>query len=340
MTETTLIPVMLGSAIRRPQRIVLIGGSGHVGKLLARHFHQQHHDVCVVARTTFSAPWRVVAWSGVQLSDWVQALDEADVVINLAGRSVDCRYSKRNRAEILESRIQSTTLVGEAIQTLSTPPAVWLNASTATIYRHAMDRPMDEETGELGGTEMNAPDSWRFSIEVATRWEETFFAANTPNTRKVALRSAMTMSPDRGGVFDALLRLVRFGLGGRLGSGKQYVSWIHEKDFVRAVEFLIANRNIDGVVNVTSPNAVTNDEFLKTLREAWGTRIGFPSTERMLEVGAFFLRTETELILKSRRVVPGRLLREGFAFEFPGWTAAAKDLVAQWRKQRNGGVGR
>ncbi len=144
------------------------------------------------------------------------------------------------------------------------------------------------------------------------------------------------MSPDRGGVFDALLRLVRFGLGGRLGSGKQYVSWIHEVDFVRAVEFLIADRKIDGVVNVASPNPVTNYEFLKKLREAWGIRIGLPATERMLEIGALLLRTETELILKSRRVVPGRLLSEGFAFEFPCWTAAANDLVGQWRKQRNG----
>ena len=144
------------------------------------------------------------------------------------------------------------------------------------------------------------------------------------------------MSPDRGGVFDALLRLVRYGLGGRLGSGRQYISWIHEVDFARAVEFLIAKTRIDGVVNVASPNPLTNDEFLKTLREAWGIRIGLPATERMLEIGAFLLRTETELILKSRRVVPGRLLREGFAFEFPCWTAAANDLVGEWRKQRNG----
>src|SRR4029077_1990403 len=164
----------------------------------------------------------------------------------------------------LESRIQSTKLVGEAIQSILTPPMVWLNASTATIYRNATDRAMDEETGELGGTEVGVPDSWRFSIEVATRWEETLFAAKTPSTRKVALRSAMTMSPDRGGAFDVLLRLVRVGLGGSLGSGQQYVSWIHETDFVRAIEFLTANEKIEGVVNVASPNPVTNVEFMKT----------------------------------------------------------------------------
>ena len=336
MTATTLSPNMFERVARRSQRVALIGGSGHVGTLLARHFHQKGNQVCVLARTTFSAPWRVMAWNGQHLGKWVAALDGADVVINLAGRSVDCRYNGRNRAEILESRVRSTELVGEAIQTLSKPPSVWLNASTATIYRHATDRAMDEATGEIGGAEEDVPDSWRFSIAVATRWEEAFFAANTPDTRKVALRSAMTMSPDRGGVFDALLRLVRYGLGGRLGSGEQYVSWIHEVDFARAVEFLIAKTRIDGVVNVASPNPLTNDEFLKTLREAWGIRMGLPATERMLEIGAFLLRTETELILKSRRVVPGRLLREGFAFEFPCWTAAANDLVGKWRKQRTG----
>jgi uncharacterized protein (TIGR01777 family) len=333
MTGTTLNSVATLARGSKSLRFVLVGGSGHVGTVLAQHFHQHKHEVCVLARTAFSAPWRVVAWDGRELGEWAETLDGADVVINLAGRSVDCRYSKQNREDILESRLQSTRLVGEAIQSLSNPPALWLNASTATIYRDAKDRAMDEETGELGGTETGVPDSWRFSIEVATRWEETFFAAKTPSTRKVALRSAMTMSPDRGGVFDVLLRLVRVGLGGQLGSGQQYVSWIHETDFVRAIEFLIANEQISGVVNVASPNPLTNEEFMKTLRESWGTRIGLPATEQMLEIGAFFLRTETELILKSRRVIPGRLRREGFSFVFPKWRMAASDLVQQWREQ-------
>ena len=322
-----------GSAGRKP-RIVLVGGSGQVGSILARHFHQQQNDVCVIARTTFSAPWSVVAWNGLQLGDWVKALAASDAVVNLAGRNVDCRYGPRNKTEILESRIRSTKLVGEAIQTLSTPPPVWLNASTATIYRNSTDRAMDEKTGELGGTEANVPDSWRFSIEVAKRWEESFFDAKTPQTRKVALRSAMTMSPDRGGVFDALLRLVRFGLGGRFGSGEQYISWIHERDFVRAIEFVIANERISGVVNVAAPNPQPNTEFMRDLRAAWGIRFGLPMPKSMLEIGAVFLRTETELVLKSRRVVPGRLLDDGFRFEFPEWPAAAVELVQRWRKQR------
>jgi len=326
--------IILGEAVRRKPRIVLVGGSGQVGSILARHFYQHQTEVCVIARTTFSAPWSVVAWNGLQLGDWVKALARADAVINLAGRSVDCRYGRRNKTEILESRIRSTRLVGEAIQTLTTPPPVWLNASTATIYRNSTDRAMDEETGELGGTEANVPDSWRFSIQVATRWEENFFDAKTPQTRKVALRSAMTMSPDKGGVFDALLRLVRFGLGGLFGSGEQYISWIHERDFVRAIEFVIANERISGVVNVAAPNPQPNREFMHNLRAAWGVQFGIPIPKSMLEIGAVFLRTETELVLKSRRVVPGRLLSEGFRFEFPEWPAAAVELVQRWRKQQ------
>jgi uncharacterized protein len=325
--------MIVGEAARRKPRIVLVGGSGQVGSILARHFYQHQTDVCAIARTTFSAPWSAVAWNGLQLGDWVKALAGADAVINLAGRSVDCRYGRRNKTEILESRIRSTRLVGEAIQTLTTPPPVRLNASTATIYRHSTDRAMDEETGELGGTEANVPDSWRFSIEVATRWEESFFDAKTPQTRKVALRSAMTMSPDTGGVFDALLRLVRFGLGGRFGSGEQYISWIHERDFVRAIEFVIANEQISGVVNVAAPNPQPDTEFMRNLRSAWGVLFGIPMPKSMLEIGAIFLRTETELVLKSRRVEPGRLLSEGFRFEFPEWPAAAVELVQRWRKQ-------
>jgi len=193
---------------------------------------------------------------------------------------------------------------------------------------------MDESTGELGGHEPNAPSTWRFSIEVAQAWEESFFAAST-QVRKVALRSAMIMSPDRGGIFDTLLRLVRFGLGGASGSGKQFVSWIHEADFVRAIEYLIIHDEIDGPVNIAAPEPLPNRIFMRALRQAWGISVGLPATKWMLEVGAVFLRTETELILKSRRVVPGRLLASGFGFEFPEWRSAAHDLVERWRANIN-----
>lgn len=262
----------------------------------------------------------------------MRELDGANALINLAGRSVNCRYHERNRREIIDSRVQSTAVLGQALRELSKPPPIWLNASTATIYRHAIDRDTDEATGESDGGERGAPETWRFSVEVAKAWEQTFFDAALPGVRQVALRSAMTMSPDRGGVFDVLLGLVRKGLGGTSGPGTLYVSWIHEADFTRAIDFLIAQEGMDGVVNLASPHPLPNREFMTPLREAWGAPLGLPATAWMLEVGAVFLRTETELVLKSRRVVPGRLLAAGLEFEFPRWREAAGDLVARWRK--------
>ena len=316
-------------------RIVLPGGSGQVGTILARHFHSQGHDVVVFARNANRAPWRTVPWDGKAVGPWTDELESADIVINLAGRNVNCRYNEPNRRDIKESRVQTTGLLGGAIGRLSRPPRIWMNASTATIYRHAYDRAMDEATGEIGGHEHDAPASWRFSIEVATSWEEAFFSSMTPGTRKIALRSAMVMSPDPHGIFDTLLRLVRFRLGGASGSGKQFVSWIHEQDFLRSIEYLIAHDDLDGAINIASPNPIPNAEFMAALRKAWGTRIGLPASTWMLELGAVFLRTETELILKSRRVIPGRLLARGFEFDFPTWNAAARDLVERRRKQRH-----
>jgi len=190
---------------------------------------------------------------------------------------------------------------------------------------------MDEATGELGGNEPGAPDTWNFSIGVAKGWEEAFFSTPTPPIRKVAIHSAMTFSPDHGGVFDALLNLVRHGLGGAEGSGKQFVSWIHETDFIRAIEFLIAREDFTGVVNLASPNPLPNREFMRALREAWGIEIGLPVSEWMIEIGTWLMRTESELVLKSRRVVPGRLLDAGFQFRFPEWPGAAQELVGRWR---------
>ena len=285
----------------------------------------------VVARHMHPAPWTTVAWDGLHFGDWARELDGADVVINLAGRSVNCRYNEANRREIKESRIVTTRLVGDAIAKSSQPPRLWMNASTATIYRHAMDRPMGEVDGEIGGREARLPASWRFSYDVATSWEQAFFEAVTPRTRKIALRSAVIMSPDRGGAFEILLNLVRVGLGGTSGSGRQFVSWIHDTDFVEAIEFLIARTDLAGPINVSSPQPLPNRDFMAALRRAYGAPIGLPATDWMLEVGAFFLRTETELVLKSRRVVPTRLVEAGFEFRFPDWSGAATDLVRRWR---------
>ena len=313
-------------------KIILAGGSGQVGTILARHLHQSGHSVVVLSRSWQQTPWRVVQWDGATLGPWLDELNRSNVLINLAGRSVNCRYNQRNRRAILDSRVQSTRVLHQAMAAIERPPAVWLNASTATIYRHALDRPMDEATGELGGNEAGAPDTWNFSIQVAKAWEEAFFSTPTPGIRKVALRSAMTFSADRGGVFDVFLNLVRHGLGGTTLPGTQFVSWIHEVDFIRSVEFLINRKEITGVVNLAAPHPLPNREFLGILRKAWGTRIALPATPWMLEVGTFLLRTESELVLKSRQVIPGRLLEAGFQFEYPTWAKAAQDLVARWRQ--------
>lgn len=259
-------------------------------------------------------------------------MDGADVVINLAGRSVDCRYTERNRRAILESRVESARAVGQAIERCARPPRVWLQASTATIYSHRFDAPNDEATGILGGAEPDVPDTWRFSIDVARSWEAATREYSLSRTRLVLLRSAMTMSPDAGGVFDVLLRLVRFGLGGRHGDGRQYVSWIHDADFVRAVRFLVDHEDLSGPVNLAAPNPLPNAEFMAALRKAWGTSMGLPAFRWMLEVGTSLVRSETELILKSRRVTPRRLLEAGFTFEFSTWSEAAVDLCGRWRR--------
>ena len=321
---------------RNTLRIVIPGGSGQVGRMLARHFHAQGDAVTVLSRSPQTAAWRVMLWDGSTKGAWVGELEQSDVCINLAGRSVNCRYTKENRREIYESRIRPTLLLHEAIASLNNPPRVWLNASTATIYRHALDRPIDEARGELGGGEPGAPGTWNFSIDVAKGWEAAFFSAATPRTRQLALRSAITLSADHGGIFEVLLNLVRYGLGGTMGSGAQMVSWIHEVDYRRAVDLLIADERFSGVVNLAAPNPLTNRDFMKTLREVWGAWISLPAPTWMIEMGTFLMRTESELVLKSRWVVPGRLLDAGFNFRFPEWSSAARDLVSQWRARRGG----
>ena len=310
-------------------KIVIPGGSGQVGTVLARAFHAEGHDVCVLSRTPGHAPWQTIEWNGEMLGDWTSAIDGADVVINLAGRSVNCRYTPANRHEIMRSRVNSTRAIGAAIAGAWHPPRVWLQASTATIYAHRFDAANDEATGIIGGAEIDAPDTWCFSIDVARAWENVAMEIPTPRTRLVLMRSAMTMSPDRGGIFDALLGLTRRGLGGRAGDGRQFISWIHEADFIRAIRWLIENETFTGPVNLAAPEPLPNLEFMRILRAAGGMPFGLPATKWMLEIGAHFLKTETELILKSRRVVPSRLLDAGFTFQFPNWNEAARDLCAR-----------
>jgi uncharacterized protein (TIGR01777 family) len=312
-------------------KIVVAGGSGQVGTVLARAFHRDGHEVVVLSRRPNDRPWRMVGWDGATLGNWSSELDGCDALINLTGRSVNCRYTTANRKEILESRVLSTRVLGQAVSQSVCPPRVWLQASTATIYAHRYDAPNDETTGILGGGEPNAPDTWKFSIEVARAWERAFDEVVAPRTRKVTLRSAMTMSPDAGGVFATLRNLARCGFGGRAGDGRQFVSWIHYRDFIAAVRWLLEHDDLGGIVNVAAPEPLPNADFMRLLREAAGIPFGLPISNWMLEVGAFFMRTETELILKSRRVVPTRLLERGFRFEFPAWSPAARDLCLKWR---------
>lgn len=313
-------------------KIVIPGGTGQVGTVLARAFHADGHDVVVLGRSPVKAEWRTEKWDGKTLDKWAAEIDGSDVVINLAGRSVNCRYNHQNRQQMLDSRVDSTRVVGEAIAAAKNPPMVWLQASTATIYAHRFDAANDDVTGIIGGHEADAPDTWNFSIDVATAWEKTANDANTPNTRKVLMRSAMTMSPDRNGIFDVMLGLVRKGLGGTAASGRQYISWIHDHDFIRSVCWLIEHEELSGPINISSPNPLPNREFMRIFREAWGTSFGLPAMEWQLAIGAFFMQTETELILKSRRVVPKRLTDSGFEFEFSEWEQACGDLCDRWRK--------
>jgi NAD dependent epimerase/dehydratase family enzyme len=411
--------------IFRPLRIVLPGGSGQVGQALARSLTERGHQVTVLTRGPYTAQWQTVHWDAEEIGPWTEYLEGADVCINLAGRSVNCRYDATNREAIYESRLRSTRLLGRVMAGLSQPPRVWMNASAATIYRRALDEdrvdlPVDE-TGELDGDEAPAerqpsgakahfhfvastarlkscpdascysggifpqavkscpdascdsggifpqavkscpdtssdsggifpqavkscPDTssgserWAerkgFSARVARDWEAAFFSAETPRTRKVALRSAVVLSPTAGSAFGVLSNLVRMGLGGTQGNGRQFVCWIHEADYARAVEFLVEHEEVEGPVNIAAPNPLSNRDFMAALRWAWDVPNGLPAPSLAIKLGAIFLRTEPELVLQSCRAVPGRLLEAGFRFEFPEWAEAAEDLVRQG-KSRN-----
>ncbi len=309
-------------------KIVIAGGTGQVGALLRRRAEARGDEVVVLSRHPDVAA-REVGWNARTLGPWAQAIDGSDVVINLAGRSVNCRYTKENLAEMMDSRVDSTRVVGQAIAQAKRPPSTWLQMSTATIYAHRFDAANDEATGIVGGDEPGVPGYWGYSVEIAKAWERTQLEAET-STRKVQLRTAMVMSPDRGGIFDVLATMARRGLGGPVGGGAQYISWIHEADFCAAIDFLIEHPSIEGAVNFTAPNPLPQAEFMRTLRAAVRAPIGLPATRWMAEIGAFVLRTDTELLLKSRRVVPGRLLEAGFTFTHPEWAGACRELAGRW----------
>lgn len=315
------------------RKIIIPGGIGYLGRALTSWFAKKGVEVVILSRTPRSIPGaRVLPWDGRTLGEWAAELEGATAVINLAGRTVNCRYNERNRKEIIDSRVESTLILGKAIAETEKPPAVWLNSSTATIYRHRFDAANTEEEG-LYGPEREAKDA--FSLEVAHAWEEAFATAygthGLEQTRGILLRTAIVFGDERGGVYETLRKLARLGLGGRMGHGRQFVSWIHEEDFCRAIEWLIAQPQATGVYNLAAPEPLPNHEMMRILRKSAGAKFGLPATRWMLELGALFLQTETELIVKSRRVIPERLLREGFSFHFCEFEKVIEDLAASAR---------
>ena len=310
--------------------MVIAGGNGFVGHLLSKSFLSRKYEVVVLTRSPDpdETAIRQARWDGRTLGDWAAELERAEALVNLAGRSVNCRYNERNRREILESRVQSTEILGEAIARCQQPPRVWLNASTATIYKHTFDREMDEATGEIAATP-EAKD--KFSIEVARAWEEALDKAPTSATRKIAMRTAMVFAADKGGVYRVLRGLTRWGLGGPIAGGRQFISWIHEADLCNSVEWLIGREDFSGPVNLASPNPIPQREMMRIIRRECGVPFGLPATRRMLEFAAFIHRTEAELILKSRRVVPARLLAADFQFHFPRMESAVREVEGRIR---------
>ncbi len=309
----------------KPNRIILAGGSGFLGQALARHFLGAGWDVAILTRFPRAGlSGRPIPWDARSLGPWKQEFEHATVIVNLTGKSVNCRYHARNRQQILDSRMESTRVIGTTIRQCTHPPAVWLNASTATIYTHTYGEAWSE-AGEIGASP-EAKDA--FSIEVARAWESAFENMLAPETRKIALRTAMVLGTGANSVFPVLRRLVLLGFGGKLGTGRQFVSWIHEDDYCRAVEWSIRTNSFSGPVNLAAPNPVTNEEMMQTLRQVCGRPFGLSTPRWMLELGAFLLRTETELVIKSRRVIPRRLIDSGFEFRFPNLREALQYLCS------------
>jgi len=307
------------SATEQRGTIVIAGGSGYLGQVLARHFTRFSRPVVILTRRPQepSAFARFVEWDGQTIGPWTRELENADAVINLSGRSVNCRYNEKNRKEIYESRLRPTQVLGQAIIVCANPPKVWLNASSATIYKHSIDQPMNEHSGEIGEG---------FSVDVCQQWEKAMFDFPLKFTRRVALRITIVFGPG-GAAFQTFQRVVKLGLGGKMGPGTQYMSWIHEDDFARAVDWIIEHEALNGPVNVASPNPLPNREFMRVFRKACRRPIGLPAPTLMLGLGTRLLGTESELVLKSRRVVPGHLQATGFQFKFPKWPEALQNIV-------------
>ena len=292
------------------RKIVIAGGTGFVGKFLNEKFKSLGYYVVVISRQQNHINWNDT--NGI-----ASALENATMLINLAGKSVDCRYNEKNKKEIYNSRIDTTRILGEALMNCKNPPPLWINSSTATIYRHAEDRPMTESRGEIGSG---------FSVNVATNWEKTFFSFQISQTRQVALRMAIVLGKN-GGVIKPLKNLVRFGLGGKQGNGNQMFSWIHIEDLYNVILFVQQHKEISGVLNTSAPNPVNNKTLMELMRKYVGVPVGLPTPAWLLKMGAVIIKTETELVLKSRWVIPERLLNAEFEFKYPTMAEALKNIL-------------
>lgn len=300
------------------KRIIIAGGTGFLGSILTRYF-SEGYQITILTRgePKIEDGVEYVHWDGRTMGTWSSVLEHADVVINLNGKSVDCRYTEKNKRLIYATRLESTAAIGQAIQKCINPPKLWINASSATIYRHSLDKEMDEYSGEYGSG---------FSVDVCQKWESIFNSFNLTNTRKIALRTGIVFGKN-GGPLKPLFALAKIGLGGKHGTGNQYFSWLHETDFAGIISFIMNHAEMQGVYNVTVPIPNTNDDVMRAIRKAVGVSFGMPLPQWLLEFGAFLIRTETELILKSRRVVPRRLLESGYQFRFEKIDEAIASLL-------------
>lgn len=298
--------------------IIISAANGFLGKALTKYLSEQYRIIGLVRKKipdTHNIEYKL--WDGKTLGEWATSFEGAFAVINLAGRSVDCRYNRKNMAGIYSSRLESTNVIGKAIARCEVKPTCWINSASATIYRHSLDTPMTEAQGEYGRG---------FSVDVCKQWEACFFNHSFHNVRQVALRTAIVLGND-GGVMKPFRNLVKVGLGGKMGNGNQQFSWIHELDFCRAVEFLLHHETSRGVYNIASPYPIINDYFMSTLRHQYHRAFGLNLKKWMLEIGALFIQTETELILKSRYVIPEKLVGEGFQFRFEKIEEAVENLA-------------
>ncbi|WP_062062146.1 TIGR01777 family oxidoreductase [Aquimarina longa] len=301
------------------KKMIIASGTGFLGKILIEYFQSKVDTITVLTRgkSRIENNIQFIHWDAKTLGDWTKELDDADILINMSGRSVDCKYTKKNKDLILNSRVQSTAILGEAIGRCKNPPKIWINSSTATIYRHSIDKEMDETNGEIGTG---------FSVKVAILWEKIFFKQQTPKTRKIALRTSIVLGKN-GGALQPILQLTKLGFGGKQGNGNQRISWIHQTDFARSLEFIINNTQIKGVINIVSPKPITNAMFMKTLRKVIKSPFGIPLSKPLLKLGAEIIRTEPELILKSRNVIPKKLENNGFKFMHPNLDCALQNLT-------------